>query len=117
MTFATAGVVRHRLGNGAELSLCEWDGDRCVRVRTFRDANRNRWNGEQRVAEYDERGLLVIRAGLVFDEDDASAALDTEPLDLVRWDRRVDAYEAEPIPPQQAIEAWWRAVAVAAHRG
>jgi uncharacterized protein DUF1963 len=97
--FATAGVHYNALGKGAAIATCEWEDDRCVRVRSQTSEDGRRWREAVDEAEYDQRGLARIHGD-----------------GRVVWDRELHGFEDDPLAPDEALDAWTRAVAAAAAR-
>ena len=60
--FATAEYGYNKPRIAFEVATCEWEGDRCVRVRRQVNDFGDGWREEVDEAEYDERGLVSVRA-------------------------------------------------------
>jgi hypothetical protein len=97
--FATVGVPYNDLGQGGEIASCEWEGDRCLRVRRHVSDDGRRWREQVDEAEYDEQGLVRVRRD-----------------SIVTWQRKFDGFEADPLAPDEALDAWADAVAAATAR-
>jgi hypothetical protein len=117
---STAGVPYNDLGRGAERAWCDWDGDRCVRVRSVTASERgDRWTSHVRAGEYDDAGLVRVRAAGTTEPaapGDAVAALSTLVPDRVVWDRVIDGPEPDPLAPEAATAAWVEGMATALER-
>lgn len=97
--FDTAVMHHNARGVSTETAECEWDGDRCVRVRWRESDDGEHWWDHLDEGEYDERGLRRVRRD-----------------EVVVWDRAVDGIEEDPLPPDEALAVWVEAVAEAAAR-
>ncbi len=109
LRFAIRGVEYNDLGKGRAVHECEWEGDRCVRVRSRWSEDDRRFTEETRTGEYDEEGLLRVHRephGPVPDY-----------YERVPWDRRRDGWLEAPMPFDGALAAWvdWLESAVREH--
>lgn len=98
LSAATVGDPHNDVGKGAEVARCDWDGDRCVRVRIEHAPDGEATFTSELVAEYDDDGLVRVRSG-------------DGP---VVWGRDRDAPEPDPLDPAEALDAWGSAIAEAA---
>ena len=76
--FATAEYGYNKPRIAFEIASCEWEGDRCVRVRRRVNDYGERWREEVDEAEYDERGLVRVRGDFT-------------------WRREYDGVEDDPL--------------------
>lgn len=119
VAFATVGVPTDYPGTGAELAWCDWEGDRCTRVRVLTSYGTGTWASELLIAEYDGAGLVRVRAGHAEPSDDpeaALAALEGAAPRVTIWERALHGAEEDPMAPADALAAWVEAVASAAER-
>ncbi len=118
VAFATAGVDYNALGKGASLVRCDWEGDRCVRVRELATEGRDLWTATALFGEYDADGLVRVRRAVAPKPVAGAAAraqADELRPDQVWWRRERDGHDPEPLPFDAAVELWIEAVAAAAH--
>jgi hypothetical protein len=118
VTFATVGVPYNDSGKGAELAWCEWDDDRCTRVRRLSTEGRG-WHASVRVGEYDAAGLAAVRFGSAdraAEWDVAHATLDALVADGPSWQRRRDGWAPDPLAPDDALVAWIEGLTSATER-
>ncbi|HEX5782369.1 MAG TPA: DUF1963 domain-containing protein [Solirubrobacteraceae bacterium] len=96
--FESATIHDNRRGVSIGIRECDWEGDRCVRVRRRESDGEYSWE-EVDDGEYDERGLVLVRRN-----------------GILVWNRASDGIEENPLPADEALAIWVEAAAEAAAR-